>query len=212
MVTSSHYSRTLNNNIVPQICAWKCHDDSVQYQSRTSYFQRALTVALAGHPVHLQTIHNKCVCMILSTHKSKYPLPHWCLFQPLLTGKYHTCTLLHFAWDAAKEKCILVTAICASVCLSLAAFPHYCTDPDVRWGNDSGCPLVVHYWADLQLAHRFRCYDNIARTSNVSKCLPLLTLSLVLMVTFRARLQPLCKTESLSTIGRDFHRPDVLPN
>jgi len=21
------------------------------------------------------------------------------------------------------------------VCLSLAAFPHYCTDPDVTWGN-----------------------------------------------------------------------------
>jgi len=27
---------------------------------------------------------------------------------------------------------------------SLAAFPHYCMDPDVTWGNDSGCPLVVH--------------------------------------------------------------------
>jgi len=22
------------------------------------------------------------------------------------------------------------------------------------------CPLVVHYWADLQLVHGFRCYDN----------------------------------------------------
>jgi len=29
---------------------------------------------------------------------------------------------------------------CASVCLSLAAFPHYCTDPDVTWGNDKGAP------------------------------------------------------------------------
>jgi len=24
------------------------------------------------------------------------------------------------------------------VCLSLAAFPHYCTDPDVTWGNGRG--------------------------------------------------------------------------
>ena len=58
--------------------------------------------------------------------------------------------------------------ICA--CLSLAAFPHYCTD-DVTWRNGRGCPLVVHYWADLQSVHGFRCYDNIARTRNVSECL-----------------------------------------
>jgi len=49
----------------------------------------------------------------------------------------------------------LVTADCVfigvSVCLSLAAFPHYCTDPDVTWGTVRGCPLVVQYWADLQL-------------------------------------------------------------
>jgi len=30
------------------------------------------------------------------------------------------------------------TAICVSVCLSLAAFPHYCTDPDVTSGNGRG--------------------------------------------------------------------------
>jgi len=47
------------------------------------------------------------------------------------------------------------------VCLFLAAFPHYCTDPDVTWGNGSGCPLALRYWADLQLVHGFRCYDNI---------------------------------------------------
>jgi len=29
------------------------------------------------------------------------------------------------------------------VCLSLAACPHYCTDPDVTWGNGRECPLVV---------------------------------------------------------------------
>jgi len=30
-----------------------------------------------------------------------------------------------------------------SVCLCLAAFPHYCTDPDVSWRNGRGCPVVV---------------------------------------------------------------------
>jgi len=57
------------------------------------------------------------------------------------------------------------------VCLSLAAFSYYCTEPDVTWGNGRRCPLVVHYWADLQSVHRFRCYDNIARTRNVRECL-----------------------------------------
>ena len=49
--------------------------------------------------------------------------------------------------------------VCLCVCLSLAAFPHYCTDPDVTSGM-AGCPLVVHYCADLQSVHGFRCYDN----------------------------------------------------
>ena len=35
-------------------------------------------------------------------------------------------------------------------------------------------PLDVHYWADLQSVHRFRRYDNIAQTRNVSECLYLL--------------------------------------
>jgi len=42
--------------------------------------------------------------------------------------------------------------------------------PNATWGNDNGCPLAVHYWADLQSLRGFRCY-NIARTRNVSDCL-----------------------------------------
>jgi len=38
----------------------------------------------------------------------------------------------------AEAKCIVVTAVCVSVCLSLAAFPHCCMDPDVSWGNGRG--------------------------------------------------------------------------
>jgi len=65
------------------------------------------------------------------------------------------------------------------VCLSLAAFPHYCTDPDVSWGNGRGCPLVVHHWADLQSVHGFRCYDNIAPNA---KCQRVLVLALCLFI------------------------------
>jgi len=54
--------------------------------------------------------------------------------------------------------------VCLSVCLSAAVRPHYCTDPDVTWGCGRGCPLVVHYWADLQSVHGLRCYGNITRT------------------------------------------------
>jgi len=41
------------------------------------------------------------------------------------------------------------------VSLSFAAFPHYCTDPDVTWENARGCPLVMNYWADSQSVHGF---------------------------------------------------------
>jgi len=57
------------------------------------------------------------------------------------------------------------------MCLWLAAFPHYCTDPDVTWGNGRGCHLVVQYWVNLQLVHGFCCCDNIAWTQYVSECL-----------------------------------------
>jgi len=38
--------------------------------------------------------------------------------------------VLHFAWVTDGTKCIVVTHIC----LSLATFTRYCTDPDVTWG------------------------------------------------------------------------------
>jgi len=38
--------------------------------------------------------------------------------------------------------------VCVSVCLSLAAFPHYCMDPDVTWGMvgvPSSCALLGRF-------------------------------------------------------------------
>ena len=73
----------------------------------------------------------------------------------------------------------MVMAVRVSVCLSLAALPHCCTDSDVTWGNGRGCPLVVHYWADMQSVHGFRCYDNTAPNA---KCQRLLVLALCLVI------------------------------
>jgi len=42
-----------------------------------------------------------------------------------------------------EAKCIVVTAVCVSVCLSLAALPYYWLDPDISWGNGTGCRRVV---------------------------------------------------------------------
>jgi len=112
--------------------------------------------------------------------------------------------------------------VCLSVCLSLAAFPQYCTDPHVTWGrvtdvsrtitfpendlsgkrivqetsvresdcpgnvckalrNGRGYPLVVHYWADLQSVHGFRCCDKIAPNA---KCQQVLVLTLCLVAIY----------------------------
>jgi len=44
---------------------------------------------------------------------------------------------------------------CLSVCLSLAAFPHYCTDPDVTWGNGRG---VLSLCTIGQMCNRCTCF------------------------------------------------------
>jgi len=71
-------------------------------------------------------------------------------------------TYLRFARGVAEEKCILVTAVCVSVCLSLAAFPHYCTDPDVTWGNDRGALQLFTIARICNRCTGFVCYENSA--------------------------------------------------
>jgi len=58
------------------------------------------------------------------------------------------------------------------VCLSAAACLHYCTDPDVTWVSSRRCPLVVHYWVDLQSVYGLRCYgiEMLASTCLYSLC------------------------------------------
>jgi len=49
-----------------------------------------------------------------------------------------------------------------SVCLSVfRRIPTLLHGPRCNLGNGRVCPVVVHYWADLQSVHGFRCYDNM---------------------------------------------------
>jgi len=65
----------------------------------------------------------------------------------------------------------LCVCVCVHVYLSAAACPHYCMDLAVTWRNGRGCPLIVHYWADLQSVHGNWLLWQRTRTRNVSDCL-----------------------------------------
>ena len=79
--------------------------------------------------------------------------------------------------------------LCVSVCLSVAAFPHYCADPDVSCRNGRACHLAVHCWVDLQSVHVLCCSDNIMpnvkcrRVLVLVLCLVLVVMSLIISTT-----------------------------
>jgi len=62
-----------------------------------------------------------------------------------------------------------------SVCLSLAAFPHYCTEPDVTWGNGRGCPLVG------RICNRCMGFVAVTAVPN-AKCQRVLVLAVCLVI------------------------------
>jgi len=89
--------------------------------------------------------------------------------------------LLHFALVADDAKCIVVTSVCVCVsvclCLSLAACPHYCTDPDVTWGNGRGarsCALLGGFAIGVRLSLLWQHSPN-------AKCQRMLVLALCLV-------------------------------
>ena len=81
-------------------------------------------------------------------------LLHWVMKRWNLCAKR---TVFTFCVRHSRGRmCVLIMA----VRLSLAAFPHYCMLLDVTLRNGRGCPLIVHYWADLHLMSGFHCYGS----------------------------------------------------
>jgi len=71
--------------------------------------------------------------------------------------------------------CGHLVCVCLSVCVSVRGrMPTLLHGPGCNLLSGRGYPLVVHYWADLQLGHGLHCYGNLTR--NVSKyntrCMP----------------------------------------
>jgi len=58
--------------------------------------------------------------------------------------------------------------LCVCVCRPLPTLLH---EPGCNLGNGRGCLLVVHYWADLQSVHGFRCCNNIAPNAKCQRML-----------------------------------------
>jgi len=87
------------------------------------------------------------------------------------------CLLVTFCVSRRRRKmycgharlCVCLSvclSVCLTVCLSVRPRPYAHTTAWTRvytWGHGRGCPLVVHYWADLQSGHGLRCYGNITR-------------------------------------------------
>ena len=83
---------------------------------------------------------------------------------------------LYFAWVVDDAKCILVSVYCP-VCLSLTAFPHYCTDPDVTW-ETVGAPHLCTIGRKICN----QCTGFVAKTTcSNAKCQQLLVLHVCLV-------------------------------
>jgi len=93
--------------------------------------------------------------------------------------------------------------VCLSVCLSVCLFdaprriPKLLHGPGCNVGEGRGC--LVHYWADLQSVHVFRCCDNIAQTRNVSELLSLYAIIVIVV-------------NRLIIDGYDLHQLDTIQN
>jgi len=91
-----------------------------------------------------------------------------------------------FTFRVRRSRCEMYIGcgrLCLCVCLSVCCSPHYCTDPDVSWGNDRGALWLCTVGRILQSVHGFRCYDNIAPNA---KCQRVLVLALCLVIVCHA--------------------------
>jgi len=82
-----------------------------------------------------------------------------------------------------RRREMYIVCVCVSACLSAAAFPvpTLLQGPGRNLGNGRGCPLVVHYWADLQSVAL------LSQHSANAKCQRVLVLALCLVLYVNAR-------------------------
>ena len=146
------------------------------YYCLSSYIAFSTQTVITHRPVLERIVFSNCVhdrCIVYTRYL------FWQLFHYLAAwfgNALLTCALTCRVRRSRGEMYIGHGRLC--VCLSLAAFPHCCTYPDVTWRNGWGFPIVVHYWLDLQSGYGFRCYDNIAPNA---KCQRVLVLFLCLV-------------------------------
>jgi len=155
----------------------KASSSSVVTQLRLTGSQNVFVLISHGNPPITSYLRNRWTKHSLHqpvaelTNKNVHAFPA-CVSVYMCVYVLVKFVLLHFACVVDDAKCIVVTRVCVSLCvsvclclcLSAAVCPHYCTNPDVTWGRVRGCPLVMHYWADLQSMQALRCYGNIMRT------------------------------------------------
>jgi len=151
-----------------------------------NYIQCCLTIHLLTMLVKLQDDHP--ICKMLFNFHCTYPAVFWCLLNADILVVISCKTLLYqnlpvlnkgcwLTWVDQYNGCKMVVrvsrrpremycgharlCVCLSIlCVCPRLHAHYCTEPDVTWGNGRGCRLVVHYWADLQSVHGLHCYGN----------------------------------------------------
>jgi len=83
--------------------------------------------------------------------------------------------LATFCVKHSRGKMYIVMCVCLSVPRHIPTLLH---GARCNLGEWQGCPLVVHYWVDLQSVPGFCCYDNIAPNM---KCQRVLVLALCLV-------------------------------
>jgi len=135
---------------------------------------------------------NKLAAFCISCYKSNFS-NFGCIIIPLGYAPAKTYYISRTSWTTRNvlwsraSVCVCVCmclcvwlSVCLCVCLSLCPRPHaYTIARTVTWGSGRGCPLVVHYSADLQSVHGLRCCGNVTRTRNVSEYMLVLAPCLV---------------------------------
>ena len=112
-------------------------------------------------------------------------LRRWWLDLDALTVRQSTCVnvysvidlCIHFIHSRASVRVCVCICLCA--CLSIAACPHYSTDPDVTWGNSRGCPLFCELFGRFAIGVRVSL---LWQHSPNAKCQRVLVLALCLVL------------------------------